>query len=564
MKFSRTDPKEYTIYCDHPQTVLEAIKSIEKCKGRIKGVDDDQILIQMGKDDRESIVATHFPCSCIKNDELLIISCKSEKVEEARGIKTIYPEDKYSVFFIDTVGGLHTKTKELFKSNIVKQFKYLCVYGEKGMTVAEALKADGRFIPHLGSFSLSDNENPDRRTVCTQKVDNLALKEFKICLPQNKRGSDEYKSNANSSLNTQCIPTPKSIIDVAQQRGVSVKTAVKKAASSDNTEEIYELLRQQFPDLREWMESRFPGDSYQEALNLRKENFGKVQQSFSEVHRVRKLLKLGRSVGKIVTNVCEGTGFVLFDRFILTNAHLFPNCVTDKELDKNVEVSVLFNYEDPVAHTDYLYFTVKKTFVDYDTELDYAILELNPEGYTANPRSKVKNTKVPPGLLKNFGPVPPNGEACIIGHPGGEVKKMDPTFIIEKEKRAEAVKYDPFIIFQISHALSERGIKSIMIGGKNAENIATYNTFMYHGSSGSPVFDALGRVFGLHTTGYVHTFTSQGESVIECAHSLLHIFERLVETLRESNKELLEKVKEEAKENQCLQHILSVEPMECS
>lgn len=35
-------------------------------------------------------------------------------------------------------------------------------------------------------------------------------------------------------------------------------------------------------------------------------------------------------------------------------------------------------------------------------------------------------------------PLPPNGKACIIGHPAGEVKQMDPTCIIETEKRGQA------------------------------------------------------------------------------------------------------------------------------
>lgn len=61
--------------------------------------------------------------------------------------------------------------------------------------------------------------------------------------------------------------------------------------------------------------------SWEEPVNLRREHFG--LQSLCEVHRMNELLKLGKSVCQISDgNVCLGTGFVLFDHYILTNAHL--------------------------------------------------------------------------------------------------------------------------------------------------------------------------------------------------------------------------------------------------
>ncbi|XP_062373176.1 serine protease FAM111A-like [Sardina pilchardus] len=458
------------------------------------------------------------------------------------------------------------KTKELFRNNAAKRFKYLCVYGEKGVTVEEALRRDGRFIDDLGNYSLSNNENPKCLTERAQMVVSLNQKKFKICLPKRRSGeqNSEEKNAGNPSSNSHNMRKARSVTDVAHQSGVSVKTAVEKSV---NTAEIYELLRQQFPDLKEWMESRYPGESYQKALALRKENFGKVQQSFSEVHRVRKLLKLGESVCKIVTGFCSGTGFVLFDRFILTNAHLFTDHVEGKELEEDIEVFVLFNYEEPEPNTNFYYFTGVKTFVDIDFELDYAILELNPEGQKSNQQTNTNNIKVPPGLLKKFGPSPQNGEACIIGHPAGEVKKMDPTFIIEKEERAKAVnghleqyKDTLFILLSISQSLKDKGIEDIMMGGHDAEKCVTYNTFMYHGSSGSPVFDALGKVFGLHTAGYTYEFANLKGNVIEYARPLLTIFERFVRNLKESeNEDLLERVVEAAKGNKYLEDILKVE-----
>lgn len=516
---------------------------------------DENIIIQLGKKDRESVVPTHFPCSCVGDGESLILYGKSEKIEAYQGkdYKIVYPKEKYSVFYIDTVGGVKTKTKDLFRSKMIKQFKYLCVYGEKGMTVEEAFKRDGRFLDDLGEFKLSDNENPNLLTLHSQRVDGLHQKAFKIRLPLNKRETVENPTSF--------------ILDVVRRSGKSVKKALEQAANSSNIDEIYKLLRQQFPDLKKWMESRFPGDSYQESLKLRNENFGKIQQSFSEVHRLEKLLKMGKSVCKVlVSDVYQGTGFVLFDRFILTSAHLFDGYVNDKQLPEHIDVYALFNYDMHEPETEYHCFSAEKTFVDIDNELDYAVLELKPECQKSNSKTKAENVKVPPGLLNRFGPLPDNGEACIIGHPAGGVKKIDPTCIVEPKKREQAV-YDHLDKLKdsmfILQSVNNQGIGDIMMGGDKAEKVATYHTFMYHGASGSPVFDKHGQLFGLHTAGYMYELRNMKDSVIEYAHPLLTIFERFVGNLKEhKNNQMLEKVEEAAAENKYLKNILQVEPME--
>ncbi|KAM4713885.1 uncharacterized protein FYW61_019012 [Anableps anableps] len=356
-----------------------------------------------------------------------------------------------------------------------------------------------------------------------------------------------------------------SIQDIARAKGKSVKKVMEQPANSDNVDEIYELLRQQFPDLKKWMESRFPGDSYQKALNLRHEKFGKIQQSFSEVHRLEKLLKMGKSVCKvIVPNVSQGTGFVLFDRLILTSAHLFKECVQEKKLLDHITVSALFNYNEPEPETNYFWFDAEKRLVDIDDELDYAVLELSPEGHTYVPNTKPENIKVPPGLLNRFGPLPGNGEACLIGHPAGNVKKIDPTCIIEPEKREQAVKdhlapYETtmFTIQSITVIIQSQDIEKIM-GGRIADKVGTYNTFMYHGASGSPVFDAHCRVFGLHTSGFTYGFPRHQESVIEYAHSLLVIFKKFVENLKTTSgmESVVDGVLVEAQGNSELEKIL--------
>ncbi|XP_071369560.1 serine protease FAM111A-like [Centroberyx affinis] len=564
----------YNITCDHPCTVLEALKTSEKYL-------DENIVIQLGKAGNDVAIATHFPCHLIGDDELLVITCKSKQVEETQDPQhAILPKSSYITFYIDTVGGTNARKKQLFINNAFKQFKYLCVYAEKEITVEEALKRDGRFRNNLGEFILSDNADPSSHTKHTQLVDNLHGKKFKICVPPGKRvadsngllGSKRAKSRVSVANKENQQANQAASHDSQHNDKSEAKPISGRSGSSVNIDhaEISRLLRQQFPDLKQWMESRFPGDSYQKALDLRKEDFGKIQQSFSEVHRVRKLLDLGQSVCRVVVgDVCQGTGFILFDNFILTNAHLFKKCIV-QDGDKwqvTTDVYAIFNYEEPSGRHSYCV-KVKKTIIAYNFhasghELDYAILELDPDTQTAalQTESEASQTKqkpkLPPGLLKICGPVPVNGEACIIGHPAGDVKKLDPTCIIEKEKRVEAVDKhletykDTLFTFQsITALIKNQGIENIMQGGVKAkvDKVVTYNTFMYHGSSGSPVFDAHGRVFGLHTAGF---FCEETDSnVIEYAHPLIAIFKTFVIQLKKSkNDELLEKVKKEVEDN---------------
>ncbi|KAG7236291.1 hypothetical protein INR49_001207 [Caranx melampygus] len=140
----------------------------------------------------------------------------------------------------------------------------------------------------------------------------------------------------------------------------------------------------------------------------------------------------------------------------------------------------------------------KNTLIDFDEDRDYAILELNPD--SLNFINNNKKVELPPGLLKNFGPMPQYGNACIIGHPGGGGKKMDPTYIIEEKDRLQVIndhlrpyKDDLFTAHSIIQKITKQGIEHILQDGALEEYVVTYKTFMRHGSSGSPVFDSSGQ-----------------------------------------------------------------------
>ncbi|XP_016535139.1 protein FAM111A-like [Poecilia formosa] len=606
-----SDSRECMVYCKKQGTVLQTIKSERpkeydefiKKLGK-KEISDENMIISSGEGNDSHIVATHFPCFCVKEGEYLTITTSARVVEKQTEEVSALLTGKCFVFFIDKEGGENTKSKThlIFRCNrIPVQFRYFCVYGAKGMTVEEAVRRDGRFVDGLTNFTLSDNENKFT-TKCTEIVDNLDGRKFQICLPKtgktkatnppqvvqeqdSTQQTSQEEENASASPKVQNIEVRK-VLEYAAKNGVNLKMAIEKSENQVDQKEIIKILRDQFPRLREIMESRFTDRSYKTTLkNLKEEKFGKVQQSFSEAHRLEKLLKLGKSVCKVLvkrkdfiddqgSDVCQGTGFVLFDRFVLTSAHLFDKCVQGKNLLDHIYISARFQYDDLDPETNYFYFYAEKTFIDIDNELDFAVLELKTEGQNFL-QNKPDNVKVPAGLLDRFGPLPGNGEACLIGHPAGSVKKIDPTCIIEPEKREEAVndhlaphETTLVTIMSVIETIKSQGIGSIMVGGTKADKVETYNTFMYHGASGSPVFGADCRVFGIHTGGFTYGFQRHETSVIEYAHPLLTIFEKFVINLIESgNDQMLEKVKEAVTKNKNLKKILDDlflqdEPME--
>ncbi|XP_077962114.1 serine protease FAM111A isoform X2 [Gasterosteus aculeatus] len=553
LKVKNTEGKLYKIQCDEPRTVMELIKSSESYQEN--SFTDGRIVVQLGEGGKEHALATHFPCSCIRDEEMITLLSNDNKVEASRDQcdQKVHSKDKYSVFYIDTVGGKDTKSKKLFINTVFKTFKYLRVYGEKGITVEEALKRDGRFLD-LGNFELC-NIKDNMYTTPKEKVDGLHEKKFKICLPRGVHletpkikkeaagSQSETKKEAagsQSKIKKEAAGSQSEINDkisaVLQQRGTSV--------TGGNIEEISKRLREQYPDLKRLMESRFSGlGSYEEALELRREDFGKIEGAFSEVHRIMKMLELGKSVCKvIVEGKVVGTGFVLFDNFILTNAHLFIDCIIKGKLREDVYFT--FNYVEPEPHAKYQYFKLADRDICYNNDdLDYAIVQIEPY---ATP----DQLEVPPGLLKKFGQKPANGHGCILGHPGGALKKMDPICIIEKENREQAVissignhRDDRFVVHAIKNGLKKDPFADVV----------TYNTFMYHGASGSPVFDVCGRVFGLHTSGFHYGFNNSKHSLIEFAQPLLNIFKDFVSKLDE---EKLKRVEEETRGNHYLEELI--------
>ncbi|KAM9717753.1 serine protease FAM111A-like [Menidia menidia] len=573
----------HRINCKRPQPLLEAIKSqlenefIEKVT-----VADGNIIIMLGEGAEASLLPTHFPCSCIDKDQLLIISTSTKAVECSNVTTDVEERNQYCVFKVENVGADNTKSKikRIFRcTNIPVKFRSFRVYAKEGMTVLEAIKQDGRFVDDLNDFSLQDNED-DTLIKCTapisKEMDNRC---FRVRLPKDKQSkpakkevshvNPEQQKSPRASNDSQSNEETQSVIELAQDEGISLRAAMEKTGVSDkqvNIQEIEKILREQFKGLKELMQKRFPGQSLTEALRVSKEGFGKIQNSFSDVKTLEELLNLGKSVCLLKVEernssfTVKGTGFVLFENFVLTNAHLFrPFFKQSNDWLDFIKITAEFNYEktskNEVEAKVFHQGTPAITPIGDDT-LDFVVLKLITETRMSETQQQTEPFSIPPGLLRKSGDLPEDGGACIIGHPAGGVKKIDLTSIIRKEQREQAVEQN--LQDYESNLFTVYSIKQVIEKDPLANIHVTYNSFMYHGSSGSPVFDAHGRVFGLHSGGFFFDSPKKDHSVLEYAFPLLAIFEKLVSLLMDAgNTELLNRVNEEVKENVYLKSIMS-------
>ncbi|KAL7838969.1 hypothetical protein SRHO_G00256270 [Serrasalmus rhombeus] len=237
--------------------------------------------------------------------------------------------------------------------------------------------------------------------------------------------------------------------------------------------------------------------------------------SDSEVHRI---LSNGEKTPL-------GTGFLFTRNYILTNAHVigeynpFPKKLSEPTI-------AVFGYEEPNSKVTEV--TVKEKIVAlYHEEkqgencnfVDFALLELSRGvEYTGLLQTCAENT-----FSTNVPEV--SGGTCIIGHPDGGIKKLDFSFIIQKEDRDQAVQNYLTENPDYVHLITQ---KSITEKWQFYDSQMTYHSGLFYGSSGSPVFNESCELIGVHTDGYV--YPGDGEktrSVIEYALPIRSVLEKL-------------------------------------
>ncbi|XP_078142521.1 serine protease FAM111A-like [Centroberyx gerrardi] len=535
------------ITCSKAGTVENSLRTSEMFEDIHEKNKEKELVIKRNA----KAISNHFPCCLIEKEDLLNVmyigaAKKSEQpLGEAAQPQRKVSSDKLVTFHVATRGGKRIINDIMSNTALKNEVKDISVYAYKGETVKQALQRDGRLDEEIFQKNCVLSElNEEGGTEMSNIVDDLDGKSFEVILlnkpcqskkqllnePQ-RSGADgnqgpPQQSTASESVNTQTTeesPMPNS----------SMTPETSPFHQIPNSEKMLNLLLSQLSVSVKQMKTQQKVPKLSDVQNLFRVEYGKNTKTCLEVKTVKRLMDLSKSVCQVrINGSAAGSGFLLFDKFVLTNGHVVKNIYDQERGQLRENVTVAFSFES-LEQTDSCETVQVKTEVaafEYQNDdsgylCDWALLELCPD------------QALPDGLLKHFGFDPPRGGICIIGHPEGGVKKIDPCFIIPPDHREQAVEKHYEENKECIQLVTDTFFKSMAESVKHNKRVLSYDTCFYHCSSGSPVFDEYCNVVAMHSGGYPYpNAKGQTQSVIEYAHPLSLIIEQIILKIVETGK----------------------------
>lgn len=545
------DNKTHGLTCDTSQTVLDALKTNSAFNNIRKTNQEREIVIRKNKG-KGAAVNTDFPCMLLKSNEILNITFikKKENPEEQPNTSYSCPSEDLVSFNVKTEGGKNVRRLMRNNALVTSRVDYVCVYAFKGEKFEQALRRDKRFkeIIFGRNCELTDCDS-DTIHQMSENVDEHNNKNFEVNVNKYKQLHDSNNTSSKDKT-TAKVPSDaenKIKVDPSQHPANTAHENTEQSTSRSGfgvelqpiqgSNEILQLLRDQFQDLLKHLKEREGSEKSVPINKFLKEEYDESSDSFSEVKKMKELMKLSDSVCQIrAGDSPRGTGFLFFNKFILTNAHVIQKC--DHTKVNPTELTAVFGYEekkdneDNEENKDNEDNLVKKTIKsipikDYTSFLygkdekgnflDYALLELESVDTIAGYPELFKHCKKQKTTPNH------RSKICIIGHPDGGVKKMDPCFVIGENKRREAHLTHVSENVEFYQIISKRCLEEEW---ENKINQITYKTCFFFGSSGSPVFDEDCELIGIHTYGYVYKEDgSKTKSVMEYGYTMQPILD---------------------------------------
>uniref|UniRef100_G3QB00 Si:ch1073-475a24.1 n=1 Tax=Gasterosteus aculeatus TaxID=69293 RepID=G3QB00_GASAC len=375
-----------------------------------------------------------------------------------------------------------------------KDIDTITVYAYKGEKVKYALKRDGRLLDVVFKRNCALlNTNTEETTEMSDLVHDHDGEIYKIVLLNLSSPPLRLDGKKEPDTFHKIIHSERMLIDLF--------TEFKKVLKGMNSQRVPNLSR---------------------ARDLLRVEYSKNDETCREVRTMKTLMQLSDSVCQVrINDRSKGSGFLLFDKFVLTNGHVAKTFYDGKTQLISPGVTVHFSFES-LGQADSGAAVIEVVGFENGCDesgqkCDWALMRI------------VTDHKLPDGLLTHLGRLPQHGGICIIGHPGEGVKKMDPCFIIPNENRQQAAerhqRKNPHGVLPTNPHYYESAENIQLITQRFFNDVKKdnefrqalhYDTCFGFGSSGSPVFDTDCNVVAMHTGGYAYrNAKKEMHSVIE-------------------------------------------------
>ncbi len=237
-------------------------------------------------------------------------------------------------------------------------------------------------------------------------------------------------------------------------------------------------------------------DADQQIINVARDDLTKNKSTKMPAILLRVLGSYIKSIGRISCGSKVGTCWLVTNMMVITCHHVYSMFIVERLLNPNLPIEVSFNCFDARRPED-----VRTVEVDeeHDPELESSYLDYK--------FLRLKENEALTGR-DGLGPIVRNrslqeGLAIIVGHPAGKEMHEETCVVVRNHSWRE----------QLQQRHHRTGLHMTNEDRMRAEcyqeqGCLPYDTTLFSGASGSPVFDMNGNIVAMHTQGY--TLNVQG------------------------------------------------------